>query len=114
MRVLVILALAMLAGCMSMGTTGSPIRVDPLSRMEVGVTSKVQVRSLLGEPNGVGGSRLGGESPMQEIWFYQHLIFKLPVKHELLLVFFEDGRYHGHFWFSSFVGMEDVGGAVLY
>lgn len=113
MRALVILMLTLLVGCMSMGTTGNPIRVDPLSRMEVGVSSKGQVQSLLGEPNGIGGSRLGSESPMQEIWFYHHLIFKVPVKQEVLLVFFENDLYHGHFWFSSLVGMEDAGGLTL-
>ncbi len=113
MKALVILLLTMLAGCMSTGTTGSLIRVDPLSRMEVNVSSKSQVQSLLGEPNGIGGSRLGGESPTQEIWFYHHLIFELPVKQEMLLVFFENGRYHGHFWFSSLVGMQDAGGLTL-
>ena len=101
----IVLSSFVFVGCISMGITGRPIRPDPLSQMQPGISSQEQVMVLIGEPSGVGSSRLGPDVPQQEIWFYHHMAFEIPAKMEMLLVFFEEGRYNGHFWFSSFHGI---------
>ena len=102
MKALTVMILACaLIGCVNMGTTGQPVKPDPLSQMQLNISSKGQVRALLGEPRGRGGSQAGPDKPPQEIWFYHYMVFTYPVKMEMLLVFFEADRYNGHLWFSS-------------
>jgi hypothetical protein len=75
-----------------------------------GVSTKANVRTFLGEPNGYGGALLPTDPRPHEIWFY-HLIgasahatknvVSIDLQMDMLLIFFIGGVYDGHMWFKD-------------
>ena len=91
-----------LAGCTI--KFGSPPGTNNLENLSVGVSSKADVLSALGEPRGNGVARLSREFAPRTIWFYEYVEAPLTGKNiglKILVVFFEQDKYDGHFWFSS-------------
>ena len=77
-----------------------------------GLTTPDEVKRLVGEPNG-NGSLVGAfnDTPY-ELWFYDDLetigskgtgggVLLLQTRQQFLMVFFSNGLYQGHMWFSN-------------
>lgn len=77
-----------------------------------GVTSKAEVRRLLGVPNGSGAARfarLGNDE--REIWYYEDIamtgaksvdqIMKVEMRQQILLVLFKGEIVDGYLWTSN-------------
>jgi hypothetical protein len=117
----VVLAIVALCGssCVSL-ESGSLPRTDRLSQLQVGVSTKADVRRILGKPRGRGAFRLTPELGQGEIWAYDYfkgspkLNMKVDLEHSMLMVLFttplsdpdgrlgiQAGRYFGHFWVST-------------
>ena len=91
----------LLAGCTI--KFGSLPRTDHLDSLMVGVSNRADVLLALGEPRGNGVARLTTELAPRTIWFYEY--FESPftgsIDLKILVVFFDQDKYDGHFWFSS-------------
>jgi|WetSurMetagenome_2_1015567.scaffolds.fasta_scaffold539475_2 hypothetical protein len=98
----------------TLGSTTGPFRDTAAleSNWVRGVTTPEQVRSLVGAPNGSGGFVGIVDYRPYEIWFYDDLealgttragdkTFDIKMRQQFLMVFFRDGRYQGHMWFSN-------------
>lgn len=84
------------------------------SEFRRGVTTRADVRRLLGEPTGAGGSRFPTAKTSQEVWSYEEVQMDIvsmtgedPIKIQskqrwkAILIFFEGDRFVGFFWFTS-------------
>jgi hypothetical protein len=95
------------------------------------VSTKDDVRRILGKPRGQGEFRLTPELGTGELWAYDYykgspkLNMQVDLKHNMLMVFFttplsdpegrlgiEAGRYFGHFWVST-LAPADLGTAEV-
>lgn len=77
-----------------------------------GVTTPDEVKQLVGEPNGSGNLVGVFDDTPYELWFYDDLetigtkgsgggVINLQTRQQFLMVFFSDGLYQGHMWFSN-------------
>ena len=77
--------------------------VSKLEKIQQGVSTKVDVLMLLGEPRGKGKTRFMATIPYPfDIWFYEYVQSDgktIDVKY--LLVFMDREVYQGYVWFSS-------------
>jgi hypothetical protein len=82
---------------------GAEPRTDSLQGLIIGESDKADVVVALGEPRGDGGAEFSRDAGKpREIWFYEYVRSDgKNVDLEILLVFFRDDRYEGHWWFSS-------------
>ncbi len=81
------------------------------SELKRGVSTKIDVRVLLGEPNGHGECFLPGQKEPREVWFYEDMavgefhkmgeLLFVDVRQQILLVFFEGERFDGYLWTSN-------------
>ena len=80
--------------------------------LQRGISTKMDVRRLLGAPKGTGGSALPPDSRPREVWFYQDIevtdirsegkgILRMNQRQQVLLVFFEKEVFDGFMWFSN-------------
>ena len=98
------LSMGLLAACGAAPVLdfGRPAPVGEISTLKMGVSTPEQVRALLGAPRGDGIVRLSKDVEPRTIWYYEYGQFKgSQVALKIVLVFFKDGRYDGHLWFSS-------------
>ena len=91
----------LLAGCTL--KFGSLPRTDHLDSLTVGISNKADVLLALGEPRGNGVARLSTVLAPRTIWFYEYFESPLTgsIDLKILVVFFDQDKYDGHFWFSS-------------
>jgi hypothetical protein len=95
-------------------TTGAFVQVNRLDTdLQKGVSTKMDVRQMLGAPNGMGGAIFTIDPKQREIWYYENVevemkdikreegVFKVNVRQQVLLVFFEKGVYDGYMWFTN-------------
>ncbi len=78
-------------------------RLDRLeSGFERGVSTKADVISVLGEPDGSGGSRFPTAAHDNEVWYYEASRASLSsVTQKILLVYFRGGVFDGFMWFTN-------------
>ena len=90
------------AGCATTAKFGSPPKVNQLSTLTQGISTKSDVLAAFGEPRGYGSGLFSPDISTQEIWFYEYMETN-GVKTDLkfLLFFFDTDLYNGHLWFSS-------------
>ncbi len=109
-----LLLCGMLSACMPTIKYGVQPKVDKLSTLKVGVSSRADILMALGEPRGRGAARFSdaaslkhGVEPYHDIWFYEYVESDGEnVQLKFLLVFVDKDHYNGHFWFSSSELME--------
>jgi len=93
-------------------TTGAFVQVDRLDTdLQKGVSTKMDVRQMLGAPNGMGGAIFTIDPKQREIWYYENVqmkdikreegVIKMNMQQQVLLVFFEKGVYDGYMWFTN-------------
>jgi hypothetical protein len=99
-------------GCSATGRSGVIQNTDVIdTSLHSGVSTKADVRTFLGEPNGYGGALLPTDPRPHEIWFY-HLIGAsatgtgkavvfINLQMDMLLIFFIGEVYDGHMWFKN-------------
>ena len=96
-----IVAAIYVLGCLS-AQSGVRPRIDQLSRLKVGVSTRTEVRAALGEPNGNGAARFSPATRRREVWFYDYAKSGWLGTHFVVLgVFLDENLYDGHLWFSS-------------
>ena len=99
-------------------TTGAFVHVNRLDTdLQKGVSTKMDVRKMLGAPNGMGGAIFAIDPKQREIWYYENIemkdinreerVIKVNVRQQVLLVFFEKGVYDGYMWFTN-TGMAEA------
>lgn len=113
-RFLGVLLATALSACAPTVKYGVPPKVDRLSTLKVGSSSKADVLMTLGEPRGRGATRFSklvsekyGLADYHDIWFYEYLESDgKNVDLKFLLIFLDKDHYSGNFWFSSSELME--------
>ena len=104
-----LLLAAFLSACMPTIKIGVPPKVDRLHSLKVGKSTRSDVLMTLGEPRGRGAARFSNSASLKhgvasyhDLWFYEYLeSVGAKVQLKFLLVFIDQDRYNGHFWFSS-------------
>ena len=72
-------------------------------------SNKADVLKALGTPRGYGMARLSSMQDPSVLWFYEFIETDgKNIDLKMLLVFFEDDKYRGHLWFSSFEKVEVI------
>ena len=112
--ILGLLLAGFLSACATTIKYGVPPKIDRLGNLKVGTSSRADVLMTLGEPRGRGATRFSNAASLKhgfanyhDIWFYEYVESdgqKVDLK--FLLVFMDQDRYNGHFWFSSSELME--------
>lgn len=101
-----------LAGCGGARTTGKFVETSRIeSELERGVSTKEDVRRVLGEPKGSGDAILPSHTELREVWYYEDMettdtevtagVVWLDVRYQVLVVFFRQEKFDGFMWFSS-------------
>lgn len=100
-----LLLAALLAGCVGGVSIRSGRWVDPTlleSRLTVGVSTRADVRRVLGVPLGGGAALLPGMPGPRTQWYYYYEQGTLEDdRRQFLFVFFDGDAYDGYLWFSS-------------
>jgi hypothetical protein len=103
----------LLAGCAGQATTGAFTQVGRIeSELRRGVSTKMDVRRVLGTPKGVGAASLPTDPRPRELWYYEDVKvtdvkFIGPgeisgkVQQQILLVTFDKGVFDGFIWYSG-------------
>jgi hypothetical protein len=112
--ILGLLLAGILSACMPTIKFGVPPKVDRLGSLKVGTSTRSDVLMALGEPRGHGAARFSnaaslkhGVASYHDLWFYEYAESDgTNVQLKFLLVFMDQDRYNGHFWFSSSELME--------
>ncbi len=100
-QVSLMLATVCVLACLS-AQSGVRPRTDQLSSLNVGVSTKTEVRAALGEPNGNGAVRFSPVTRRREVWFYDYAKSGWLGTHFVVLgVFLDENLYDGYLWFSS-------------
>ena len=115
-RALLATALALglgLAGCAAPVGTGAFRQVE---RVETGLvrgqSTRMDVRRVLGPPNGRGHSLLPPDLRPRDVWFYfdtraEDIRFegggnaRMRLRQQILIVFFEQDLFDGFMWYST-------------
>lgn len=80
-------------------------------RLHPGASTRNDVQTLLGNPNGYGGALLPTDQRLHDVWFYNFIESTATVSQrtgsmnlqmDFLLIFFENEVYDGHMWFKDF------------
>jgi len=110
------LILMLLIGCapkrMTTGAFKQLTRID--EQFKRGVSTKEDVKRILGSPRGGGSAILPPDRRLREVWFYEDIevlnvtspkpgIMRMDVRQQILLMFFEEGVFDGYMWFSNAV-----------
>lgn len=84
-------------------------RIPPIEEMDSSlkplVDSKSEVLKVLGPPRGYGMVRMSNlPNNPHGIWFYEYITGDMQgeITLKMLLVFFDQEKYAGYLWFSSF------------
>lgn len=102
-------ALLATAGCVSGKIlVGRELEPGSIERLAIGQSTPGDVLRLLGEPHGRGRSHLPTDGGPRTLWVYAYSEGTLEegnltdLRHKELWVYFNDDRYDGYLWFSSF------------
>ena len=99
---LCLLSISLLTGCATTFKFGSPPRVNQLGALKQGISTKAEVKAVLGEPRGYGAARSADFPQLREIWYYDYVETNgSQMNLKFLLVFFDKNRYDAHMWFAS-------------
>ena len=94
--------------------TSGPFRAAPSIPLQLkrGVSTREDVRRLLGTPNGTGGmisASFGNAN--QEIWYYENIemtgsqaakdAVQLKMRQQIMLVFFKGEKFDGYLWTTN-------------
>ncbi len=112
MLLLVLLAGLVPPGCVTKATTGAFTQIGRLPQeLTRGVSTKMDVRRVLGSPKGSGNAVLPTDPQPREVWYYGDIevtdtraeagIIRAQVRQQILLVFFEKGVFDGYMWWSN-------------
>lgn len=108
------LIMTLLIGCAPKRVTTGAFK--QLTRIEGefkrGVSTKEDVRRVLGSPRGGGSAILPPDRRQREVWFYEDIevlnvtspkpgIMRMDVRQQILLVFFDEEVFDGYMWFSN-------------
>lgn len=88
-----------------------------------GESTRADVQKLLGIPTGAGGAMLPGFGENSEVvesydvWYYEDVeteniksedgIMVMDMRQQILVIFFKGDRFHGYFWTSNEVIVDD-------
>lgn len=91
----------LLGGCAPSFTFGIPPKTDQLHQLRRGASTSFDIRRILGEPRGKGGTRL----PMgyRTLWFYDSGQFdggSQRQRFRFLIIFLDGETYDGYLWFD--------------
>jgi outer membrane protein assembly factor BamE (lipoprotein component of BamABCDE complex) len=109
---LAILVGSLVAGCAAQATTGAFTQTSRIeSELKQGISTKMDVQRVLGTPKGSGSAVFPIDPRPREVWYYQDIemtdatseagIFRVNVRQQILLVFFEKGVFDGFTWWSN-------------
>jgi hypothetical protein len=93
-------------------TSGAFTEVGRLeSELRRGVSTKMDVRRVLGAPKGMGGAVIPTDPVAREVWFYSDIeitgmsgatgVVRANMRQQILLVFFQREVLDGFVWFSN-------------
>ena len=83
--------------------------VDRLSELTVGVSTKAEVRQIIGRPQGEGASRIPDFPGYRDLWSYEIVsIGGTTSEYVILLIFFEGEIYDGYLWFDNAHDLEET------
>jgi len=110
--VVTILVGSLVAGCASHMTTGAFTQTSRIeSELKQGISTKMDVQRLLGTPKGSGGAVFPIDPRPREAWYYDDIevtnlsseagLYRVKVRQQILLVFFEKGVFDGFMWWSN-------------
>ena len=85
------------------------------SQLKRGISTKSDVRRLLGPPGGLGGAFFpvmsGQKAKLNESWYYQDVevtdssskrgVIRMNMRQQILLVFFYEDKFDGFMWYSN-------------
>lgn len=103
-------ALAMLVGAVFLpGCAVHTVKSQAFSKLDQleaelkrGVSTKADVITLLGEPDGSGGAQLPSSSHENDVWYYEASRASLSnMNQKILLVYFREEVFDGFMWFSN-------------
>lgn len=93
---------ALLYGCATTMSAGTPPRTDRLNSLTVGTSTVQDVLLALGQPRGSGAARSSAVSEPRKILSYEFMEAEgQRIGLKMLLVFILGDRYDGYLWFSS-------------
>ena len=99
-----LLGAMLLAGC-AVETVKSQAfsRIDRLeTEFKRGVSTKADVLTVLGEPDGSGGAIFPTASYGSDVWYYEaHRSSLSGLSQKILLVYFKGEEFDGFMWFSN-------------
>jgi hypothetical protein len=95
-------------------TTGAFNELNRLEgNLKRGVSTKSDVRQMLGAPTGSGNAMLPTDPTTREVWFYQDIemtdvglitrTYRVTMREQILLVFFKKEVFDGFVWYSNVV-----------
>jgi hypothetical protein len=102
-----------MAGCAAKVTTGVFPPVGALEKeIKRGISTKMDVRRLLGAPDGFGSAVFPTDPRAREVWYYDDIemtdfksegggILRVNVRQQILLVLFKNGVFDGFMWSSN-------------
>lgn len=102
-----------LAGCAGQATTGPFTQVGRIeSELTRGVSTKMDVRRVLGTPKGIGATSLPPDHRLRELWYYEDIKLtdvkamgageiSAKAQQQILLVTFDKGVFDGFIWYSA-------------
>lgn len=92
-----------------------------VSRIEIdlkrGVSSKAEVRRLLGTPTGFGGAIWPPDHRVFNVWYYEDMeiagmqsgdegVTEINMRQQLLIIFFDKDKYDGFAWTTNLIPAE--------
>ena len=99
-----LLGAMLLAGCAVQTVKSQAVsRVDRLeTEFKRGVSTKADVLTVLGEPDGSGGAMFPTASRASDVWYYEAYRSSLSgLNQKILLVYFKGEEFDGFMWFSN-------------
>lgn len=107
---LLLIAVAAICGFASVGCVNVQVRMgdrpdtEALEKsLRLGVSTSADVVKVLGEPYGKGRAMFPIDPKPRTMWSYYYQAGNLQdARMAFLFVYFDQDRYDGHLWFSSF------------
>jgi hypothetical protein len=92
----------LLTGCVNVAVGRKP-DVNALEQsLQIGESTRDDVRRMLGEPFGTGRSVYPWDEQVRETWIYYYEQATMKESHRLVLfVYFAENKFGGYMWWSS-------------
>lgn len=114
-----LLTLASVAGCTAARvTSGAFTQVGRIeTELRRGVSTKMDVRRVLGAPKGVGATVLPADPRPRELWYYEDFAMtalesegpgrmRAQSRQQIILVMFDKETFDGFVWYTAAVAVE--------